>query len=321
MPIRYCWHETKYLSLSLNIVKALKLASLLAEFLYMNKVLDLPGIGTFRLDEAIGYSAEQNMQAKSMNMAGISFENNPNIKENPALVEFLASHTGKIKALASADLDSQLALAQQFLNIGNPFLIEGIGSLVKLKSGEYSLASLAGMPEKFKEYSNREISATSTSEESFTGYKNILYPQKDKIKWKNPVILLLIISGIALAIWGGYKIYQKSTVKNKSRSVQELKKEEVTKKDTMNVDLNSTPKNQVQNIPVGTIKFILEKANPTRAYTRFNRLKEYQWNVQMETKDSVTYKLFLLLPCAASDTSRIIDSLSLLNGRRVYVEK
>ena len=42
------------------------------------------------------------------------------------LVSVLMSNaqTGKIKALASADLESYLELAQQFLNIGKPYLLE-----------------------------------------------------------------------------------------------------------------------------------------------------------------------------------------------------
>jgi hypothetical protein len=73
-------------------------------------------------------------------------------------------------------------------------------------------------------------------------------------------------------------------------------------------------------IPSGNYKFVLENAFAKRAFDRFTRLKTFQWNVQMETKDSLQYKIFMILPAVASDTTRIKDSLTNLNGRKVYIE-
>jgi hypothetical protein len=75
-----------------------------------------------------------------------------------------------------------------------------------------------------------------------------------------------------------------------------------------------------QNAAAGMQKFILEVCNAKRAFERYGRLKTFFWDIQMETKDSATYKLFMLLPASANDTNRIIDSLSLLSGKRVYIE-
>ena len=41
----------------------------------------------------------------------------------------------------------------------------------------------------------------------------------------------------------------------------------------------------------------------------------------METKDSVSFTLYMLLPVTAADTSRVLDSLSRLNGKRVRIEQ
>ncbi|HEV7782444.1 MAG TPA: hypothetical protein VGO58_14315, partial [Chitinophagaceae bacterium] len=72
--------------------------------------------------------------------------------------------------------------------------------------------------------------------------------------------------------------------------------------------------------PAGNFKFVLETANAQRAFSRLSKLKTFQWAVQMETKDSLAYKLFMILPGTTSDTTRLIDSLSMLNGKRVYIE-
>jgi hypothetical protein len=318
---------------------ALKLAPLLAQYLYTNKRLDLPGFGTFHFDSSLVPIPENKKQESSANMQGVTFENNNSIKESPDLINFISAQTGKIKALASADLESYLELAQQFLNIGKPYMLEGIGSLVKVKSGEFAFTSGQIMPEGMKDYSAREISSTSSTEESFSDHKNIFNLSKAKVKWRKPVAFLLVVAGIALAVWGGYTIYKKTTSKDnpvttvpKEDTIKEEKNDEtvlitdtakylppqqqdtVKKKDSVIVPV------QTIQLPSGTTKFVLEISPAKRAFERLAKLKAYLWDVKMETKDSINYKLFMLLPATAADTTRMMDSLTLLNGKRVYIE-
>jgi len=299
----------------------LKLAPLLAQFLYIHKSMDLPGLGTFLLDPSIIIEAENSKQNKPGNLEGVSFESNPSIKDAPELIQFISSQTGKIKALAAADLDSYLVQAQQFLNIGKPFLFEGIGSLVKLKPGEFAFTSGLTMPASMKDYSAREISSTSSTEESFGDYKSVLYSRIKKTTWKRPVAFLLTIAGLGLAIWGGYSVYKRTADKKTTTSA---KKENniLPVTDTARMIKDSTIQSQQPIVvPVGNYKFVLEISNAQRAFSRLSRLKTFQWKAQMETKDSVSYKIFMLLPATAADTSRMLDSLSRLNGKRVYIEK
>jgi len=300
----------------------LKLAPLLAQFLYSHKRLDLPGIGTFLLDAPV-FEEPDSKQGKSAKQGDISFESNPSLKETPDLVQYIASQTGKIKALAAADLDSHLSLVQQFLNIGKPFLLEGIGSLVKIRSGEFAFSSGEILPEKMKAYTAREISATSSTEESFSDYKRPLNTGNDR-NWRKPVVILLIAAGIGLAVWGGYTVYKITTAKNKSAkndgpAPANGKNETVIILDTGTQQKDNSVKTTHINSP-GSFRFVLEIANAKRAFERYSRLKTFLWDVQMETKDSLTYKLFMVLPVSAADTSRIIDSLSMLSGRRVFIE-
>ncbi len=296
----------------------MKLAPLLVQYLVTFKRLDLPGIGSFLLDEPFDPVSEQHRHDKEGSLDNVSFKSNTSLKQSPDLVEFIAAQTGVIKPLASADLESHLALAQQFLNIGNPYLFEGIGMLEKIRSGEYSLLPGSGMQEKIKEFPSREKTDSPDTRESSGDYKKIFYSGKIKVKWQKPFVIMLIIAGLVLAVWGGYTVYKKTIAKDKS--VIKVKKEEpVPVKDTV-VSPKDTVTTPVQQTPGGMQKFVLEIASPKRAFERYGKLKAYLWNVQMETKDSVTYKLFMVLPSLPGDTSRIIDSLSLLNGRRVYLE-
>lgn len=299
----------------------MKLAPLLLQYLHTHKRLDLPGIGTFLINDPFNSDPENHKHDKQAGMAGVSFESNTAIKQSPDLVQFIADQTGKIKALAAADLESHLALAQQFLNIGIPFLFEGIGNLVKIRSGEYALAPGPGMTEKTKEYASREKQVSPASEESLSDYKKIFYSGHVKRKWRKPFVIILIIAGLALAVWGGYTVYKMTTAKTNSGSDHKNKKEEtVPVKDTAMSQKDGAVAPD-QHIPAGMQKFVLEVSAAKRAYERYGRLRTFQWNVQMETKDSVSYKLFLVLPASASDTSHLIDSLSRLNGRRVYIEQ
>lgn len=301
----------------------LKLAPLLAQYLYTNKRLDLPGIGNFLLDPAVIIEQHGGKHGKPANMEGVSFENNPAIKDASGLIDFISKETGKMKALAMADLDSYLELAHQFLNIGKPFLIEGVGSLVKIKSGQFAFTSGQIIPEMIKEYSAREISSTSSTEESFADFKNASL-KKAKSKWKKPITLLLLLIGIGVAIWGGYTVYKKTTGDNNNLTEPDKDKPEdfvqlvdttATIKDsnTLVKDSVAIPKDnvqlQIQKAPAGNYKFVVEVANKERGLNRFSALKSWGLNIKMETIDSTKYKLFFVLPASATDTTRIKDSI------------
>ena len=290
---------------------ALKLASLLMEYLLANGKLDLPGIGTFSIDKSYHEKTDPG-DLKPEPIENIGFENDPSIKENADLISFISSRTSKMKSLVAADLDSHLNLAREFLNIGKPFLFEGIGSLSKLKSGQYEF-----IPEKQKDTASKEITITSSTEESFTAYEKVFSPSREKSGWKKPLVIFLLLAGFGIAIWLGYLAYKnRSSGEETAAEIQQpavlpVKDSIAEKKDSLLL---------INNKDEG-YKFILEVANKTRAFKRYDDLKSYGWEVQLETKDSIRYKLFLLLDIPAADTTRVMDSLTILSGRKVYLEK
>ena len=296
----------------------MNIASLLIQYLISHKRLDLTGIGTFILNQPDNTDSEHHRHDKKTSLEDVSFESNVSIKQNPELVQFIADQTGKIKAWAAADLESYLSQARQFLNIGNPFLFEGIGLLEKRSSGEYVLKQEPGIPERSKNSLARENAETHDPVKSTHDFKKILYYDKIKTKWRKPVAAILIIAGLALAVWAGYTIYKRTSAKHSSN--KEEKMDEPVQAHDSNINQKDSILLSAQNATAGMQKFILEVCNAKRAFERFGRLKTFLWNVQMETKDSVIYKLFLVLPSSAADSSRIIDSLTSLNGRKVYIE-
>lgn len=305
----------------------MKLAPLLAEYLYTNKQLDLPGIGTFRIESQDLPDPEDRKQPQTV---PILFQSDPSVKETPDLINFIASRSGKMKALASSDLESHLQIVQQFLNIGKPFMMEGIGSLSKLRSGQYEFTQGNITSDKIKDIATKEVS--SAAEESFNDYAKI--SSTPKMRSGKLLALLLVIAGIAIAIWVGYRMYQKrishnddTTKVNKPQneetvpvitdSLQVVKTTDTTKKaDTVAI--------QKPMAIAGTYKFVVEEADKERALLRYNSLKSWGLQIQMGTHDSVNFKLFFILPSSVVDTAKTMDSLRILYTpvwSKSYVEK
>jgi hypothetical protein len=293
-----------------------KIPSLLAQYLYSKQRLDLPGIGTFLLDNDAIAAFENNKQRSAV-LEGVSFKFNPAIKESAELVAFIAEKTGKMKPLAAADLDSYLQSAHIFLNIGKPFTFEGIGILSRIKPGEFELTPISVSTDKVKEYNTKETGPSASKETVSDKYESFLSSSQVKQEWKRPVAALLVLCGIGLTIWGGYEISRRAKKGNSDNAVETAAQTILPAPDSLQARKDSIVK---QDTPVEetNYKYVLEVAKSKRAFKRYNQLKEINWQVHLETKDSVQYKLFMLLP--VSDTTKTRDSLMVVTGRKVYIE-
>lgn len=295
----------------------MKLAPLLSQYLYQQKQLHLAGIGSFTLDpNAV-------TDPKNMHDA-ISFEYNTRAKEDEQLVTYVSTHTGKQKALASSDLNSYIDTAKEFLNIGKPFQIEGIGTLVKKKGGELEFTADNMSSEKMKESGMKELSATSTTAESFTTYENLKPHVEKDGPYKKIFMALLVLVTTGIVIWGGYKLYR-MTSNNSSKNDDQSQNEaipapEPVKKDTA---ASTVTRPVGDNRQPGTYRFVIETALRQRALNRYAQLKKTT-AVQLSTTDSIHYKLYFVLHATPADTARMRDSLGVwypaLNKRKGFVE-
>ena len=308
----------------------MKITSLLAQYLYTNKRLDLPGIGSFFLDPSALIASEGNKQRSNI-LEGISFQNNPALSDSPDLIAYISAQTGKMKSLAASDVDSHLLLVQQFLNIGKPFTFEGIGTIVKLKTGDFEFISGTVTSEKLKEIIKPEGTGNSSRDDTGKKYESFLSEKKSTQSWRMPVTILLIICGAGLAVWGGYAISKKKSAPQIVTATEEVTTPAQTpkEKDTTTlvspVDPSTIDKpieKQVEQTttPEDHYKYVLEVAQSKRAFQRYNQLRTNLWEVKLETQDSLQYKLYLLLPALNADTTRILDSLTVMTGKKVYIE-
>ncbi len=300
----------------------MRIIPLLAQYLYAHKRLDLPGIGSFILDPQAITEPENNKRPQLL--THIRFENNPLITApDPELVSFISLHSGKMKALAASDLESHIQLALQFLNTGKPFLFEGIGTLISTKPGEYAFSPGWLLSARHKEPPAREprkAEKEKDTEAPGTAYEPFLPEKKSRPSFQRPLIGLVLLAGLGLAIYAGYYISQRKS--NTAEQPAETNRTEPAPADSLSLLAGEKPSIRAAQNPVAvdSYKYVLEIADSKRAFERYGKLRSYQWQVQMETNDSVQYKLFLHLPSSLSDTTRIMDSLTVLNGRRVFID-
>jgi hypothetical protein len=294
--------------------KTLKLAPLLAQYLQNNGKLDLHGIGRFDL----GQSPVADPNSK-YSLQSVNFISDVSVKPDEDLISFISSQTGKMKALASSDLNSYLDLAKEFLNIGKPFLIEGVGTLVK-KGARFEFTADHLLTEKIKESGIKELSATSTSDESFTTYEN-LKPRIEKTPpYKKLFLVFLVVATTIAVIWGGYKMY-----KNNIAGGTAEENKDIVATDTTHVTPPVNNNNQPSTtLPQDHYRFVIEVANKERALQRYNQIKGFGKPIELSTADSSVYKLYFVLQATASDTAHIADSLTALypalNRRKAFTE-
>ena len=306
----------------------MKLAPLLAEFLYTNRKLQLAGIGIFLFDGTIDPLDETSKTTKNNSPVGISFESNSSLPEDSELISFISRQTGKMKALASSDLQSYMDSVTEFLNIGNPFQIEGIGTLVKIKHGQYFFTPGNMFTEKSQSRGMKELAVTSSTEDTFTGYdnsRNEIFNSSFIIS--KLIVVVLFVAGIAIAVGGGYTIYKR----NESRILLSQQIQPESPADTSSPQLTSTVTEQVAvpalpNLPKGSYKFIYETTtSKERALKRYQVVNKLDSSIQLETKDSVTFKIFIILPATPGDSSLVKESLQAwyygTKGMKITIEQ
>jgi len=297
----------------------LKIANLLAQYLYTNKRLDLPGIGTFVLNPSA--VIEEKSKHHSAFTDGISFQSNPSVRDAAALVNYISEKSGKMKVLAESDLESHLEIVQQFLNINKPFLFDGIGTLVKAKQGGYEFTPGHAINTRLKDDPEKEKQVLSKKDNVDAKYQAFLATPAIKTPWKKPVIALLILVGIGLAIWSGY------TISNNHNNTEDLTAGAGVQQTEILPDSSQIKQAAADSIAklvaaTSNYKYVLEVCKAQRAFKRLKTLKDSKLAdlVQLETKDSVQYKLFVLLP-TSTDTTKTIEELTAFLGKKVYIER
>jgi hypothetical protein len=296
----------------------MKIEHLLVQHFYSAKQVTLQGIGTFSLSPDFVMPSE-NDKDLSIPPDAISFSYNQKAVEDDDLITYIVQQTRKIKPLASSDLESYIMLASQFLNIGKPFIIDGIGVLEKNQSGEYQFtqqglylnAKAENAPVQIREKSDEDIS----------------FASKAKPNGNNKKILMLLASFLVLGviIWGAWYFLTKkkdTVVTEKIEPAPPVIQQPDTAKLAVQQKPDSITAKPVAPADGYSFKIVIKNyPSLLTAQKAYDRLTSYGHKLLLYTADSVTYKLAMPFTKPLSDTSFVRDSVrNKLFGGKPYIE-
>lgn len=302
----------------------MKIEQAIVQYLFTTKKLTLEGIGTFLLYNTAPDSSDPEKPAL-LPEKSIIFKYDPKAKEDPDLVNFIVEYTNKIKPLASSDLESFLSLGRQFLNIGNPFVLQNLGTLEKINSGELVFKpghiidqKLEPQKVKIEEPENEE-----QEENFFNDY------QKDRKNNSVPkaILAFLVIAALIFLAWGiwhyGFSKKNDTETLESTEPIVPITDSSHPKKDSLIIANTESDSNNIQKNHPGdstTFNIVVRRyRSKNAAIKRLEELKNYRRNVIMYTDDSEIYKIAEPFTLPLSDTTKIIDSLKRYYTR-VYVE-
>ena len=290
----------------------MKIEQLLVEHFYITKQVTLQGIGTFTLSPDFIMPADSDKDIVLPENA-VSFQYNSRAKEDEALIDYIVQQSRKMKPLASADLESYLMLASQFLNIGKPLVINGIGTLEKSQTGEYQFTP--------GQYINTKVEDP-TVQLKEKSREDVSFSNEAKSAPVNKKLLMVIagVIGVAIIGWAAWHfLANKKTAETVTQNTIEQTQPAVTVPDTNVVKKDTTalvskkPDAAVTATTPGgyTFKIVFKVTNSkAAALEKMNTMILRGHKVVMYTSDSVTYKLAEPFNLPISDTAKIKDSLN-----------
>lgn len=298
----------------------MKLEQLIVQYLYNNKTVTLQDIGTFTLSPNVVIPADSEKET-SLPVGAIEFEYNNRAQQDDGLIDFIVQQSRKIKPLATSDLESYSLLSRQFLNIGKPMIIEGIGTLQKSQEGIYEFTQghtinpkLENQPVTIREKAQDEISFSTPARET-GGSKTLLL-----------IVAALIILGTLGAIYY-FLVYDKTD------EVPVQTETLVPMADTFSTPQVDSTMLRTDTVATSTLNGLKDpgglpynfaivfkeypsKAEADRAVARYTT---FGHKVMLDQRDSTAQKLFIPFSAPIADTARARDSLKVIFGGNPYV--
>jgi hypothetical protein len=282
-----------------------KIEQIIVQYLYTNKEVALQGIGIFRLNPEVAMPSGNDKDFTIPENA-IQFEYNLRAPEDEGLIDFIVQHTRKIKPLATSDLESYCTLAKQFLNIGKPLIIDGVGTVQKNMQGEYEFApgifvtsKIDEAPKELKEKKEELVSFESESRK----------------KGNNTISIAVILLVVVLAGTGIYYFIKKKNAQ-KAEATEQVTPLPAPITDTIKKDTIAKPvvdsnllKPSIAPKDSFSFKVVLKNYPDSIAADKaYKRLTSYGHKLIEYKVDSV-YQLAMPFMSPLSDTARIRDSV------------
>lgn len=287
------------------------------QYLIANKKVTLHGLGTFYLSpDAV---IQENDKEPLIPEGALSFSANSRAQTDEELIAYIMQQTKKIRPLATSDLDSFLHLGIQFLNLGKPFIFDGLGFLLKNSSEEVSFTpSYASLPK-------MDLPAAETREKSREEISFASLPKKKNL-WKTlvPVALIAVfLTGSALYYFFG-RSQEKAEQTREIALPEKVKSPDKDKPSPVTVDIPSENPVVVPApaaLDAAKFRVVLKQYYDSAKATRFfNLIKNSHPDLVMYAYDSVSYNVAVDFNLPLADTQRVRDSLARLVGLRAWLD-
>ncbi len=319
----------------------MKVPQLLLQYLLEHHAIRLEGLGTISLDAPpAGFLNEKD--GMTIPQGAITFSADMHAKADEDLISHIMQQTGKMRSLASSDMESFTENGKQLLNIAKPFVLEGIGLLQRDAHGVVQFTQddiLLG-----KEEQTWKRSRPMEAEDALHFEENYRKPAKGAAgRPRVAGIILLAILGIVLLGWVSRYFYMKSARESgeqlelQSPPAVEVKDQPIETKPFPAKDPNAKapvrtnqpdsalPGSQAVSQPVPPVtsadfNVVVLVATKDRAQRRYDSLVKWGHQVVMSPVDSDHYQLAIPIHAPLSDSSHHRDSLARFFGRKVWIE-
>ncbi|MCC6762003.1 MAG: hypothetical protein IT252_12350 [Chitinophagaceae bacterium] len=286
---------------------------LITLFVYQHGEISLQGIGHIRLLDAVP-DAEYIQKNKSVPITGIEFKHVKTAATSPDFIRFYATQRGKIASLAENDIEAYLSMAVQFLNIGNPFEIKGLGALAKNKDGVLSLTpgyflaikaeeAMGKLKERHVEDPAHHGPGAAYDEEK----RNRMSPQTKGILAIVLLVLLVVVG------WWMYKAFVATPETASTESLSPVNTDTLVAQQVDSAATAQPAPALPDSLQPRNWKVIFrETSNVKKAIVlnQFDTLKQQlKTPVYLETTDSVRFTFYTISSSAVKDTAQLRDSL------------
>jgi hypothetical protein len=270
----------------------------IADYLYENKEVALEKLGFVKIISFANHDAP----------ASVEYIFDKRITTSTGLIEYIAEKSGKNKRLIAADLESHFKQVMEFINIGKPYEIPGIGFIKANKSGVYQFTPFSD--------ANKPIRGGAQPVKR-SGRNN----NRTAIQIISFVIVIAILSGLG---WQAYQIFSKKQNNAAVSSVNDSDTLNTSLQDTNNTADTTTQQAGYSPNDTVNIRYIFETtASGLRARTRTAQLKGFGNNAGYDsfiTNNTKFYHLYIIQPTKIADTSFIKVSLEKFLQRDITVK-
>lgn len=323
----------------------MKVPQLLLQYLLDQHAFRLEGLGTIRLDAPpAGFLSEKG--EISIPPGAITFESDVHAKADEDLIGHIVQQTGKMRSLATSDMESFTENGKQLLNISKPFVLDQIGVLQK--DGHGVLQFTQGDIVLDKEEHVKKRSKTTDTEEGIHFDENYRKPAtRAGGRPQMAGIVLMVILGIALLGWVSRYFYMKTArdsgdqLELQSPPAVEVKETPQESKPVLPLDTSrvtsDTPTNLNQapdstalpttpapaaaaKIVSGDFNVVILVASKEKAQRRYDSLVKWGHQAVISPVDSMRYQIAIPIHAPLSDTAHHRDSLARFFGRKVWIE-